>query len=146
MSMYMNLMKIKRMQVIEKYVKVVLYSQSAPLVITHIDIPENAIVDGIAIYSDPDVTTEVVGDTSVAPGAIRGFTCSGDKPCVFYASFELTRLFYYGGEEEVFNARITHIEAYALSTDPEARSILLVRLLCIGECEPRVWTERRSAL
>jgi hypothetical protein len=154
-----GLMKIKRAGIIEKYVKIRLYPQQAPTTITHIDIPENAIVDGVAVYSDPGVLTHVGVDTSVGPGGYRDFDCGGDEPCVFYASFELADLFRYvhgsgngdlyefdGGDQQIFNARITHIEAYALSTDPEAYSILLVRLLCVGECEPRVWTEHRRAL
>jgi len=140
-----ELMKIKQMQIIEKYVKVRLYPQQAPTTITHVDIPDNAIVDGIVIYSDTDVSTSISVDTSVRRGG-EVFTCSGYEPCVFHASFELTGLFYYGGDLEIFNARITHIEAYATSTNPEALSILLIRLLCIGECEPRVWTEERRAM
>jgi hypothetical protein len=140
-----GLMKIKQVGIVEKYVKIVLYPQSAPTIITHVDIPDNAVLDGIAVDSDPNVTTGIVIDTSVESGAIREFTCSGYEPCVYHIGFESTRLFIHGGDVEIFNARITHIEAYALSTNPENRSTLLIRLLCIGECEPGVWTERRSA-
>jgi len=160
-----GLMKIKHVGIVEKYVRIVLYSQSAPITITHIDIPDNAIVDGVYVRGDPGVTTHVDMDTSAGSGGYREFDCSGEEPCEFHAPAIVWRLCLYsggygggggeGGEElstnsndrdqEVFNARITHIEAYALSTSPGTHSTLLIRLLCIGECEPRVWTERRSA-
>jgi hypothetical protein len=163
--MYMNLMKIKQTQVIEKYVRVRLYSQSAPIGVTHIDIPDNAIVDGIYIISDPGVLTHVEMDTSAGFGGYRDFECSGEEPCEFYTPAIVWRLcisegyggggeggegepvaYSYNSDQEIFNARITHIEAYALGASPEAYSTLLIRLLCIGECEPKIWTERRSAL
>jgi len=157
----MNLMKIKRMQVVEKYVKVVLYPQSAPIEITHIDIPENAVVDGVYVRSDPGVLTHVDVDTSAGFGGYRDFDCSGEESCEFYTPAVVWGLCYggggeggegeqvaysYDGDQEVFNARVTRVSAYALGMNPEARSILLVRLLCIGECEPRIWTEQRKAL
>jgi hypothetical protein len=156
------LMKIKQVGIIEKYVKIVLYSQQAPMFVTHVDIPSNAIVDGIYIISDPNVMTHVQMDTSAGFGGYRDFDCSGYESCEFYTPAIAWRLCYYSGrrgegdeesyngdhngDQAVFDARITHIEAYASGINPENRSILLIRLLCIGECEPRVWTESRSAL
>jgi hypothetical protein len=160
-----GLMKIRQTRIVEKYVRIVLYPQSEPITITHVDIPDNAIVDGVYISSYPGVTTHVGMDTSAGFGGYREFDCSGEEPCEFHAPAIVWRLCLYSGgygggggegeeelstnsnnrDQEVFNARITHIEAYALGTNPENRSTLLIRLLCIGECEPRVWTERRSA-
>jgi len=138
-------MKIKQMQIIEKYVKLKIYPSGAPAIITHIDIPENAIVDRIEIYANPPITTWVGMGTSLGTSNSREFTCSDTAPCIDYIPLiEITGLFNYGGDKEVFNTRITHIWAQAMSSSSDVYSILLIRLLCRGECTPNIWIERRS--